>query len=405
MKKTVLLALTLGVCVGLSGMAFAEKSYAPKTHASTYGKASYEQTRHTVKTMAPEFKLVKTMVGEDNFSILRPAFSKDGRYLAANLNETKSIRIWDTRTGESVVDIPSHLLYGDTQLLDGLEFTPDGQHIVVLRAGYPLKEIDWRSQTVTRTIDLGMTGSKIEDYAFCPMFRTLVLATPNGVDIWDYAKGEKITRMLSGQHINTLAFSNDGDWVVFGKKGAIQQSIGMIDMNTKMVTKYPLATLSTDEQHQLPSNYQVRHVAFEGRNHIMVGYMALTEGQYQPTGPAGVFRVDIHTGKMMGPKTLSNPMLSFDPVEMGHPFNATFINTFDFRGGRAASAADFLSPDLARVKTVTDTDLNAPMLSFRVSPDQRWMAGSFKESDGKVRVRLYEMMPSGNTNMPQDMMN
>lgn len=381
MKKMTVFAVTLGLCATLGGSVMAAKTTSTKTTPQQVGSIS-----------APELKLIKTLQGEDSYSILRPAFSKDGKFLAANLNETKSIRIWNTQTGEVLGDIKPDLLFGMNQLVDGLEFTPDGTKLVVFRAGFPLKEIDWRKQEVTRNIELGITGNKIEDYTFTPNYQWLVLATPTGIDLWDYTKGTKETHLLDGEYINSLDVSRDGKWVAFGKRGPVEKSVGLIDLATKTVSKYPLATLTEEQREQLP-NYQVRHVSFDGNNHLLVGYMALPEGQFKPTGPAGVFQVNLATGQLTGPKSLSSNMLSFDPVRLGQPFNTTFINTFDFGTGKTASAADFLGSDLKPIKTLTDMEWQAPMLTFRVSPDQKWMAGSFKEQDGKVRVRLYQIEP------------
>lgn len=384
MKKAVVLALSLGLCLSMGASSFAAKEQ------NAVGKSNMN-----VQTVAPELKLVKTLKGEDSYSIMRPAFSRDGKLLAANLNETKSIRVWDTQTGDILADIKPEVIFGNTQLVDGLEFTPDGNHIVVFRAGYPLKEIDWKTQSVSRTIELGINGPKIEDYAFTPDHKVLVLATPTGIDLWDYSKGSRISHLLEGEYVNSLDISRDGKFVAFGKRGPVFQSVGLLDLTSKMVSKYPLASLSAEEQKMLP-NYQVRHVSFDGSNNrLLVGYMALPEGQFKPTGPAGIFLVDINTGKFTGPKPLSSNMLSFDPVTLRTPFNTTFINTFDFGGAKTASAADILSPELNTIKTLTEHELNAPMLTFRVSPDQKMMAGSFKEPDGKVRIRLYEIMPEG----------
>jgi hypothetical protein len=393
MKKTAVLALTLGLCVAIAAPSFAAK---PMNSTTPVSKQQF------AAPAAPDLKLIKTLKGEDSYSMTRPAFSRDGKFLAANLTETKAIRIWDTQTGEVLSDLQPSMLFGDNQLVDGLEFTPDGQRLVVIRAGYPLKEIDWRKQEVTRSFDLGISGNKIEDYAFCPMFKVLVMATPTGIDMWDFEKGTKMTRLMDGEYINSLSFSKDGKWVAFGKRGPVEQSIGLVDVKTQKFTKYPLANITEAQQKMFPGNYQVRHVSFENGNRtLMVGYMALPTGAFQPTGPAGVFMVDMDNGRMMGPKPLTSNMLSFDPVELGKPFNTTFFNSFDMSSGRTASAADFFSSDLSKVKTLTDADLNAPMLTFRVSPDQKWMAGSFKETDGKVRMRLYEITPERNDSSTQ----
>ncbi len=385
MKRAAIFALSFSMTLAMMGPAFAEKMHHSSVMPDTMESSSM------MNPMAPELKLIKTLKGEDSFSIVRPAFSRDGRYVAANLNEPKSIRVWNVQTGEVVSDISSTLLYGPNQLVDGLEFLPNN-HIVVFRAGFPIKEIDFQNRSVVRSIDLGIKGPKIEDYAFTPDQHWLVLATPTGIDLIDYTKGVRVSRILEDQYINSLDVSKDGRWVAFAKRGPIQEAVGLVDLNTKTVSKYPLAHVPEEQQSMLP-NYQVRHVSFDpsGRN-LMIGYMALPEGQFKPTGPAGVISVNIETSRIVGPRMLSSDMISFDPIMLGK-FNATIFNTFEMGMDRATSATDFISPDLSMMKTMTDSDLNAPMLTFRVSPDQRWLVGSFKEPDGKVRVRLYEITP------------
>ncbi len=383
MRNAIALALTFGLCVSTVGPVFAHQHHRSTTHSVV---------QQSMMPTAPELKLVKTLKGEDSYSILRPSFSRDGKYLAAELSTTKTIRIWNVSTGEVLADIPPTLLYGDSRLVDGLEFTPDGKQIIAMCGNNPLKVIDWQDQKVSRTIDLGLTASKIEDYKFTPDYQILAIASANGVDVWNFSKGEKIAHFLDGQHVNALDISRDGQKIAFGTNGSIEHSVGILDLATKTVENYPLVKLSDDQIKMVP-NYQVRHVAFEGNNRLLVGYMALPEGAFKPTGPAGVFLADLSTGQVIGPKPLSSDMLSFDPVTLGQPFNTTFVNTFVFGAQKTASAADFLSPNLNKVKTLTDADLNSPMLTFRVSPDQKWMAGSFKQPDGKVQMRLYELLP------------
>ncbi len=408
MNKTVALALSVGLVASMMmpAMAATTTNKSTKTtnpsrqEATARTTTSIKQGQYTV----PSFTLSTRLEGEDQYSILRPSFSPDGRYVAANLNETKVVRIWDSQTGKAVADIKPELLFGNMQLADGLEFSKDGQRVIVFRAGYPLKEINWRTQEVVRSIELGVTGPKIEDYAFTPDYKWLVLATPNGVQLWDYAKGERTNAYLSTDYINSVDISNDGRWVAFGKRGKVQESVGLINLKTQKFENYPLAQLTTEQITDVP-NYQVRHVSFDGPGNLLIGYMALPEGQFKPTGPAGVFRYNISENRITGPEALSSNMLSFDPVTLGRPFNTTFFNTFDLSSmSNPISAADFMTPGLQKIKTIGNAQFQGSMMTYRVSPDQRWMAGSFRDTDGKVRMRLYQITPDNNagnvTNTP-----
>lgn len=405
MNKTVALALSVGLMASMMMPAIAAtptKSTKTTTHreeATALTTQSVKQGQYTI----PSFRLSTRLEGEDQYSILRPCFSPDGRYIAANLNETKMVRVWDSQTGKTIADIKPELLFGNTQLADGIEFSKDGQRLIVMRAGYPLKEINWRNQEVVRTIEIGITGPKIEDYAFTPDYKWLVMGTPNGVQLIDYTKGERVNTYLSSDYINSVDISSDGRWVAFGKRGKVEESVGLIDLKTQKFERYPLAQLTTEQIKEVP-NYQVRHVSFDGPSNLLVGYMALPEGQFKPTGPAGVFRYNIKDNRITGPEALSSNMLSFDPVTLGRPFNTTFFNTFDLSSmSNPVSAADFMTPGLQKIKTIGNAQFQGSMMTYRVSPDQRWMAGSFRDTDGKVRMRLYQIAPdnAGNvTNTP-----
>lgn len=374
------------------------KSY---TSSTTYSNRTVERPYNTIHqpsstpTVAPQFTLVKQFEGQDEFSILHPAFSGDGRYVAANLNEAKSIRIWDMQTGQMLSEIGPETLYGTMELVDGIEFTPDSQHIIVFRSGHPLKEINWKTQTVVRTMNLNMTGPKIEDYAFSPDYKWLVLAGSDGVYIWNYQLGEQVGHLLDGEYIYSIDISSDGQRLAFGKRGSIDYSVGVINLDTKQIESYPLAKLSPSERQSLPP-YQVRHVAFDPtQSGLIVGYMELPEGLVQPMGPAGVFQVDLVSYQITGPQPLTSTMISQDPVYLKAPFNTTFFNTFEFGSRGSLSAADFFTTDLHRVRTLTSAEFNAPMLDYRFTPNQQYMVGSFREPDGKARLRLYEISPEG----------
>ncbi|MGD9581929.1 MAG: WD40 repeat domain-containing protein [Vampirovibrionia bacterium] len=341
----------------------------------------------------PVIKEMKMLQGSDTFSIMNPTFSKDGKYLAAFFNGEKTIRIYDTSTGEVVAELTQNILYND-KYVDGMAFTGENNdQLIIMRAEAPLKVLNWKDKTLNKELDLGVTGMKITDFAFTPDQKYLVIAKENGIDIWNYPESKKEKSFFDGQKINAVDISSDGKYLIFAKAGKPKDSVGTIDLTTLDIGNMPLSNLPVDENNKLP-DYEVHLVDFTNGHNTIAGYLNLPAGTFMPDGPAGVYLINTEKGSFSGPTSLSDFRLAM--AKYLSPFRGVLTSSFNFgQGGKVTSSLDFINPmTMEKMKTYPSTEFKAPMLAINVSPDAKMMAAALKEADG-VKLYLFSL------NMPQ----
>jgi WD40 repeat protein len=106
------------------------------------------------------------------------AFSPDGNRIVSGFND-KSMRVWDTRTGEQVTAVQRH-----TDWVTSVAFSPDGNRIV---SGSKDNSVHvWDAKTGERVMELqGHTGV-VDSVAFSPDGNRIVSGSwDNSVRVWD----------------------------------------------------------------------------------------------------------------------------------------------------------------------------------------------------------------------------
>jgi WD40 repeat protein len=134
-----------------------------------------------------------------------PTFSPDGRYLAAEIQQSGDVRIWDCQTWRTIAEVPGNL----RRKQDGaFAFSPDGKTMAVaLDSGV------WTLDLATqRFLTRVSPTSNPAGLSFSADGRYLVTdETDNIRKIWDVMSGRIVWTLT--QHKSTLQVSPDGAYI------------------------------------------------------------------------------------------------------------------------------------------------------------------------------------------------
>jgi len=152
---------------------------------------------------------------DKNFSV---ALSTDGRHIVSG-GSGKTIKVWDTATGEQVLTIPeAH--GGDA--VTCVAVSPDGKQIVF---GDDLGEIIlWDATSGNKMIQLTKTGPLLYFYSvtFSPDGRYVAAVTWDGIRIWNANNAKEVMTLPSHGVMFAVAFSPDGQRILSNSQEAIQ---------------------------------------------------------------------------------------------------------------------------------------------------------------------------------------
>src|SRR5262249_20941186 len=148
-------------------------------------------------------------------SVWGVAFSPNGRWLAS-AGEDKTVRIWDSATGEEV-----RILSGHTDVVRTVAFSPDGKVLASCGGDKTVRIWDPTTGLLLSTL-CGHTHA-IRGLAFSPDGKELVSASghfdkegrllPGEVIAWDPAIGRQIGTFAGQRGVQSVAFSPDGRWL------------------------------------------------------------------------------------------------------------------------------------------------------------------------------------------------
>ena len=348
----------------------------------------------------PDYVMDKQLEGEDPFDILKPVFSQDNSFVAAFMSSPHLLNVWETKTGKIDASIPESVHGCDAA--DGLEFTPDGKQLILMRNFQPLKFIDWKESKVVREIPLNVDPKKILAYAFSPTQDLLAVSgmMNKGIALWDMKKGVKIktyapdktisgldmliTRDRQGRPVRLLSYGRGLD---AGEK-SWKDVAGIINMDTG--ADQPLLNdIPADKKKEGSLTYFFTDFEWGG------GHLLVTYNLFPPTAKAGVYLIDTWTGKYLSQQDLGNYTVKFRPKYLWKPFYGFEVPTMDMRSSPYLSSADFLVPDKNQLKVIDSiNEMKIPIYGLRISDKWDWAAVVTRaQSSDACKLFLYKLVP------------
>ena len=162
-----------------------------------------ERLVHSGSLPVPSSALLKTLRGHSS-EVWGVALSSQDRFLATS-SEDSTVRIWDTRTGESALTLTGH-----GKQVWGVAFSGDDRRLATAGADGTARLWDSGTGRVVRTL-AGHTG-EVWGVAFSRDDRRLATAGADGTArIWDVSTGEPVlTLNAQAGLICRVSFSHDG---------------------------------------------------------------------------------------------------------------------------------------------------------------------------------------------------
>jgi WD40 repeat protein len=131
------------------------------------------------------------------------------------------VALWDVRTQRlrDRLEVPADVWP------PGFAFAPDGEGLVVARAG----DVLWRNLATGQYRVLKKLGKRISALAFSPDGKLLAVGADGGaVMLWDVAAGQELATLQGKETVSGLAFSPDGKLLAAGDGRGRVPSYGVV---------------------------------------------------------------------------------------------------------------------------------------------------------------------------------
>ncbi len=140
-------------------------------------------------------------------SVAAAELSPDGRRVAVLIGKERILKLYSADDGSLLVD-------GSTPYPNDVQFTPDSQWLLGVRAGAPtvlrLEELATLGSKNPKVIDLSGHERPIAHTAITSDGRRLATAAAGTVRLWDLGRGKQLLAMPLGADVTGIGFSRDG---------------------------------------------------------------------------------------------------------------------------------------------------------------------------------------------------
>ena len=338
----------------------------------------------------PAIVLDLTLKGYDSFYINNLAFSPDGIYLAAFFNGEKLIKIYNTQSGYLLSTLSANLLYKHKNI-DCIAFCgPDSSHIMIMRAGQPLKIINWTTNSIVKQWPVNFKGYRIIDFAVTPDKKYIAIVSSYGIEIWDYTHGKKLKTFLPKEKITSIDISPDGNYLVYALRDKTIENIGFIDLFLFDLIENPVK-----EYKNLNSTYitdsEIVDLRYYSQNKIIITCQDTYFDSVEENNTATVFMIDTLKKTVKGPVKLNDyRLLSIKKLsDFGGLIAIT--NKIDSEGN-SSSAVEFIEElHFKKIKSYSNRLFKGTIISATISNNANLMAVTIKNINS-ARLLLYKFV-------------
>ncbi len=349
----------------------------------------------------PKYVLDKQLPGEDPFSIARPTFDSTGAHVAAFIHGSRTLTVWDTKTGKVVAEIPEAVHKFDG--VDGLEFSTTGKNLLMIRKDLPLTYVEWATGKVVKEVPLKADPKKVYSYAFSPQQDLVAVGTDTGVALWDLKAGKKLTSYLSGQPVSGLDMLYYTDpktknlvrLLAYAKalvppNTTFKDVAGLVDLDSGKITTL-LNDVPADKK--IEGKMTFTTATFEyGGSHLLISTMV-----FPPTVQAGSYLVDTWTGKFKSYLNLGEKTVGFRTQYLSKPYFGFVISSQDMSQPTKdfGVSTEFIVPTKEGLKvldTVKETELAVQSIAIDAKSGTAAVVVKKNQAD-PAKLFLYKIQP------------